>query len=145
MSMFVRIHPQIMTPHQKAPDGWRLVLRKETDENAEILEEQVLPECVLKLDAQVVVDHRDSIMLTTAESEWLYNALGEMLGDCASSRIAITRKYCEGRISVCDLILSGPAYNPMVTAAEQERASLRAIISILEGRYEASLPTEDPK
>jgi hypothetical protein len=135
---FIRIHPQIMTPHQKKPDGWRLVLRQEPGENAEIAEEQVLPECVMKPDAQVVLDERDAIMLTTAEAEWLYNALGEMLGDCASMRIAIARTYVEARVGACDQVLSGPAYNAMVTAADQERASLRAVLSVLEGNYQRS-------
>jgi len=102
MTEFVRIHPQMMTPHQKAPDGWRLVLRRPEDENAELLEEQVLPECVMKPDAQVVLDERDRIMLTTCETEWLLNALGEMLGDCATSRIARVRTYAARLIDIAD-------------------------------------------
>lgn len=81
MGDFIRIRPQDMPKHMagKPHDGWRLVVRRAEGENAELIEEQVLPECVNKPNAQAVLDDRGGSWLTIAEVRWLRDVLSELL------------------------------------------------------------------
>lgn len=79
MSEFVRIRPHDLPPHVTKHDGWRLVVRREQGENAELIEEQVLPERVLRPDAVRVLDRGDRVMITTSEVRWLRDVFDELL------------------------------------------------------------------
>jgi hypothetical protein len=65
------------TSPNKLDKGWRLRLSY-TDGNAELAEEQVLPERVMRPDAQRILATLGTVQLTTDEVAWLRDALAEL-------------------------------------------------------------------
>jgi hypothetical protein len=61
----------------KLDKGWRLRLSY-LDGNAELAEEQVLPERVMRPDANRILATLGSVQLTTDEVAWLRDALAEL-------------------------------------------------------------------
>ena len=98
MSDFVRIRPQDLPPHVKKHDGWRLRLLREDGENAELIEEQVLPERVARPDAHRIVEKGDRIMITTAEARWLLEVLTELVPQMEADDAEMQRQL-DDRIS----------------------------------------------
>ena len=80
MSDFHRILPcaaGAKSPN-KADKGWRLRLSREDGESARLVEEQVLPERVMRPDANRVLATLGGMWLTTDEVRWLRDALAEL-------------------------------------------------------------------
>lgn len=65
------------TSPNKLDKGWRLRLSY-LDGNAELAEEQVLPERVMRPDANRVLATLGTVQLTTDEVAWLRDALAEL-------------------------------------------------------------------
>jgi hypothetical protein len=63
----------VAVPEQNCMD------QPEDGENAELIEEQVLPERVMRPDANRIVSKGERIMLTTAEARWLLEALADLV------------------------------------------------------------------
>ncbi len=67
---------------QKSPSkedkGWRLRLSREDGESAHLVEEQVLPERVMRPDANRILASLGEMWLTTDEVRWLRDVLAEL-------------------------------------------------------------------
>lgn len=81
MSDFHRILPcaaSAGSPNEK-DRGWRFRLTREENDIARLVEEQVLPERVERIDAHRIIAKSANVSLTTEEVRWLRDALSELL------------------------------------------------------------------
>lgn len=81
MSDFHRILPcaaSAASPSAK-DKGWRLRLSRPDGENAMLVEEQVLPERVLRPDANRILATLGRVNLNTNEARWLRDQLNELI------------------------------------------------------------------
>jgi hypothetical protein len=81
MGDFHRIRPcnDSRNAPQEKDRGWRIRLTRFEDDIARLVEEQVLPEKVERVDAHRIVAKSGDISLTTEEVRWLRDSLSELL------------------------------------------------------------------
>lgn len=81
MGDFHRIRPCASSRNapQEKDRGWRLRLTRFEDDIARLVEEQVLPEKVERVDAHRIIARTANIPMTTDDVRWLRNALSELL------------------------------------------------------------------
>ncbi len=75
---FVCIRPD---PDPKADPGWRFRIDSEVQGLTVLVEEQVLPERVSRVDAYRIITTRGEMTLTPTDVVWLHATLGELLDE----------------------------------------------------------------
>ena len=83
MSDFNRIRPcdASRTAPKEIDRGWRLRLTRLDGDIAHLVEEQVLPEKVERVDAHRILNRLANIPMTTDDVRWLRDACAELLAE----------------------------------------------------------------